>query len=565
MAHRVKIAPGVHQIALPDGEIYDAGDEVVLTDAQFAALAPSVLGDEVLDLGEEPEEGDGGGGSASPWVWNAQVNGWAAYAGPVASGFQVTPSDFGGVIDYITSNGEMDIQVWADQKDLATTNFNDTGQLLRVAWWPGHPLPSGSIAQDGHLYVTIAGPNYDQTDPEPNATTLALIVAGATAGGNGLPSLDLAMEDNVPLVCRFITMQAAMQQIAFDEQSGFYPDGGTYTLTIEGQTTEPLAVDTSVEDVAAAIVAAWPPGNAPQAYSDEDNTETLATGRMVFTWGGLAMGADPAPMTIDTSNLTGVSAPYTPEMFIVTAEPWVDGTGREVRWGDFDYTSFGGGGGLDIPGPPQDQQGILIGADVGGNQTVMWYPAERGQMWVGHESAGWVWLNPGDPGQVLKMGDEGDPEWGSPPSGVMADDNRWYYYIDPTDYGAITSGDSVPQDWTYYDGISYPGSEDPNGRSPDGWVQIAAAGWYAFHGSTAVFFNGAGVMDFALRVGGMMFGRDRKWKPAGMDGIANDMTASAFAVVYCAEETMVYTDTNVQTAAGTWGIADARLIIHRLA
>jgi hypothetical protein len=51
MSRRVQIAPGLHQITLPDGNEYEGGDEVVLTNEQFGRIARSALGDEIIDLG----------------------------------------------------------------------------------------------------------------------------------------------------------------------------------------------------------------------------------------------------------------------------------------------------------------------------------------------------------------------------------------------------------------------------------------------------------------------------------------------------------------------------------
>lgn len=44
----VRIKAGLTQVVLPDGNVYDGGEQAVLTDEQFAQLAPTAIGDEVL-------------------------------------------------------------------------------------------------------------------------------------------------------------------------------------------------------------------------------------------------------------------------------------------------------------------------------------------------------------------------------------------------------------------------------------------------------------------------------------------------------------------------------------
>lgn len=49
----VRIKTGLNQVLLPDGNAYDGGDRVVLTDEQFGELAATALGDEVLVVANE--------------------------------------------------------------------------------------------------------------------------------------------------------------------------------------------------------------------------------------------------------------------------------------------------------------------------------------------------------------------------------------------------------------------------------------------------------------------------------------------------------------------------------
>lgn len=48
----VEIASGEANVVLPNGGLYDAGDQVVLTDEDFAKLNANILGTVLLDLGE---------------------------------------------------------------------------------------------------------------------------------------------------------------------------------------------------------------------------------------------------------------------------------------------------------------------------------------------------------------------------------------------------------------------------------------------------------------------------------------------------------------------------------
>jgi hypothetical protein len=51
MAHKVQIAAGQRNVQLPDGNVYNAGDKVTLTDSQFAGLSSSLFPATLVDLG----------------------------------------------------------------------------------------------------------------------------------------------------------------------------------------------------------------------------------------------------------------------------------------------------------------------------------------------------------------------------------------------------------------------------------------------------------------------------------------------------------------------------------
>lgn len=56
MARTVEIAAGYTRVQLPNGFAYDAGQQVVLTEEQYAKLSASALGTSVLDRGGEDLE-----------------------------------------------------------------------------------------------------------------------------------------------------------------------------------------------------------------------------------------------------------------------------------------------------------------------------------------------------------------------------------------------------------------------------------------------------------------------------------------------------------------------------
>lgn len=54
MGHYVKVATGLNNVQLPDGQSYDAGDVVLLTDEQYEHIpAGNLDGNPLIDLGED--------------------------------------------------------------------------------------------------------------------------------------------------------------------------------------------------------------------------------------------------------------------------------------------------------------------------------------------------------------------------------------------------------------------------------------------------------------------------------------------------------------------------------
>jgi hypothetical protein len=51
MSHKVQIASGQNHVALPDGNVYNSGDTVTLTDDQFTQLGAALFPGTVVDLG----------------------------------------------------------------------------------------------------------------------------------------------------------------------------------------------------------------------------------------------------------------------------------------------------------------------------------------------------------------------------------------------------------------------------------------------------------------------------------------------------------------------------------
>jgi hypothetical protein len=72
--HQVQIANGQVQIGLPDGNLYQSGDTVTLTDAEYDAISPNAFTDGYLtDLGAIPAEGTAGATAGRPSASSAGV------------------------------------------------------------------------------------------------------------------------------------------------------------------------------------------------------------------------------------------------------------------------------------------------------------------------------------------------------------------------------------------------------------------------------------------------------------------------------------------------------------
>jgi hypothetical protein len=61
MSRKVQIAAGKHEVTLPNGEIYDEGAQVILTDEEWQRVVSTAIGDEVIDLGPISDSPGGAG------------------------------------------------------------------------------------------------------------------------------------------------------------------------------------------------------------------------------------------------------------------------------------------------------------------------------------------------------------------------------------------------------------------------------------------------------------------------------------------------------------------------
>lgn len=86
MGRRIEIAAGYKSVVLPNGRPYDAGDEVVLSDDQWASLSSGLIGTAVTDLGAvEDSRTDLIGFMSTGWAKKVQ-EGKAYAAGGQADG-----------------------------------------------------------------------------------------------------------------------------------------------------------------------------------------------------------------------------------------------------------------------------------------------------------------------------------------------------------------------------------------------------------------------------------------------------------------------------------------------
>jgi hypothetical protein len=209
MPRRVKIAPGFNDITLPDGRQYDAGDEVVLTDAQFARIASTAIGDEVLDLGEEAA---GGAVDLSAYEGEdvaIQLTGSVSINGP--TGVSIMSDAAGGQITFLL------VDALAEQLSITPTGIDiaETGGHIGFFGATAAAQPDGVSAADALETLGLAvnvteGGGGDPFPPDPglggmrayiiaNEETLAITTAdfGANLTISGTSSMGLMSTTSV--------------------------------------------------------------------------------------------------------------------------------------------------------------------------------------------------------------------------------------------------------------------------------------------------------------------------------------------------------------------------------
>ncbi len=102
MGRRVTIRAGLSNIQLPDGGNYKGGDSVVLTDQQFQQIAPTALGDEVIDAGYSADPGDAVVAQAPSVNLTSTV---AAGANPTKAEFDALRADVSAILSALKGAG----------------------------------------------------------------------------------------------------------------------------------------------------------------------------------------------------------------------------------------------------------------------------------------------------------------------------------------------------------------------------------------------------------------------------------------------------------------------------
>jgi len=93
MSRSVTIASGKSNVLLPNGTLYQAGDTVTLTDAEFAQISASLIPSYVVDNGPVADVGD------EVVVQGAAVT----LTGAAAAGATPTKAEFDAVVDDVTA------------------------------------------------------------------------------------------------------------------------------------------------------------------------------------------------------------------------------------------------------------------------------------------------------------------------------------------------------------------------------------------------------------------------------------------------------------------------------
>lgn len=153
--------------------------------------------------------------------------------------------------------------------------------------------------------------------------------AGGGSGGAGLPTTTGVPSGYVLKITQDPAQEDAVLTIRPYEGLGTPPNGGTWNITFDGDTTTPLNLTPGflVNSYQSALEALPDIGAGNVSVSG-----AMADAEVVVTFIG-DMGGEPilaARMTVNGTNLTGDSAPYTP--IVEQTAPGAVGGAKTVAW-----------------------------------------------------------------------------------------------------------------------------------------------------------------------------------------------------------------------------------------
>ena len=123
MAREVEIATGKSNVQLPNGGVYDAGDTIILTDAQYAQISQSLIPGTIIDNGVVEGLDDGvvtqAGTVAAPAALTSSAP--AALTAAAAAGAAPTDAEFDALLADVTALRTTLAAVQADVAALRTT------------------------------------------------------------------------------------------------------------------------------------------------------------------------------------------------------------------------------------------------------------------------------------------------------------------------------------------------------------------------------------------------------------------------------------------------------------
>jgi hypothetical protein len=220
------------------------------------------------------------------------------------------------IIRHVTGESYSNIGLFAGQLGLATyTTCFAHGTIEQAQSGVGTTIGGfvGTIANDAAAFV-----NCDVSGVMPwSMYSAAVINTGAYGGfaGNTDGNGDFTN-------CFFLNTLQPFSHGGVDEkqQIGFVgadPTGGTYTITFDGQTTDPIAYNATAAQIQTEIDSTFGYWNSDDTRTRNIEVENTPLSTMFLYFRGDYSRADQALATLDGTLLTGGAAPHTP-LFVET-------------------------------------------------------------------------------------------------------------------------------------------------------------------------------------------------------------------------------------------------------